>query len=69
MGEAPLYCTKSRPVPGKGGCAMTANAFTKDIKQYLDAGMNDHVTKPIDFGAPASFIAKYLRTRYFWCGS
>lgn len=29
--------------------AMTANAFSEDIKASLDAGMNAHVSKPIDF--------------------
>ena len=28
--------------------AMTANAFAEDIQQCLDAGMNAHVSKPID---------------------
>ena len=28
--------------------AMTANAFSEDVKEALDAGMNRHVAKPID---------------------
>lgn len=28
--------------------AMTANAFAEDVKAALDAGMNEHVSKPID---------------------
>ena len=28
--------------------AMTANAFAEDRKESLDAGMNEHLTKPID---------------------
>jgi len=28
--------------------AMTADAFEEDIRECLEAGMNDHVTKPID---------------------
>ncbi len=29
--------------------AMTANAFKEDVQAALDAGMNSHVAKPIDF--------------------
>ena len=28
--------------------AMTANAFAEDIKEALDAGMDQHVSKPVD---------------------
>ena len=28
--------------------AMTANAFAEDVQAALDAGMNAHVSKPID---------------------
>ena len=28
--------------------AMTANAFLEDVKLPLDAGMNGHLSKPID---------------------
>ena len=28
--------------------AMTANAFAEDVQSAIDAGMNDHVSKPID---------------------
>ena len=35
--------------------AMTANAFEEDRKKTLDAGMNDHIAKPIDL--PKLFMA------------
>ena len=28
--------------------AMTANAFEEDVKKSLEAGMNGHLSKPID---------------------
>ncbi len=30
--------------------AMTANAFTEDIQRSKNAGMNEHITKPLDIG-------------------
>jgi PAS domain S-box-containing protein len=43
--------------------AMTANVFREDIEKCLDAGMNDHLGKPLDFDAVRRCLRKYLRPR------
>ena len=40
--------------------AMTANAFTEDKQAALDAGMNDHIAKPINMNILVPTIQKYL---------
>ena len=40
--------------------AMTANAFSEDKQAALDAGMNDHVAKPINRSILVPTIQKYL---------
>ncbi|NKC19023.1 MULTISPECIES: response regulator [Pseudoalteromonas] len=39
--------------------AMTANAMEEDIQTCIDAGMNDHVAKPIDVEQLVNSILKY----------
>ena len=49
--------------PQKAGIpiiAMTANAFSEDKQAALDAGMNDHVAKPINMNVLVPTIRKYL---------
>ncbi|MDR1421070.1 MAG: response regulator [Treponema sp.] len=40
--------------------AMTANVFREDIEKCLEAGMNDHVGKPLDTGEIVSKLEKFL---------
>ena len=40
--------------------AMTANAFADDIRRCKDAGMNEHLSKPLD-------SEKLFRTIYRYC--
>ena len=41
--------------------AMTANAFREDVTRSLDAGMNEHLPKPLDAPKLILLIRKYLR--------
>lgn len=40
--------------------AITANAMAHDRQKVLDVGMNDYVTKPIDFDEVLSTMAKWI---------
>ena len=42
--------------------AMTANVFDEDVKTSLEAGMNAHLTKPIEPERLYETLAKYFRT-------
>ena len=40
--------------------AMTANVFREDVVQCLEAGMNEHIGKPIDFDDLFEMLNKYF---------
>ncbi|MCL2756869.1 MAG: response regulator, partial [Coriobacteriia bacterium] len=40
--------------------AMTANVFREDVEKCLEAGMNSHVGKPIDFDEVISQLQRYI---------
>lgn len=40
--------------------AMTANAFREDIQKSLDAGMNEHISKPVDIETILMAINKFI---------
>lgn len=40
--------------------AMTANAFVEDVEAAKSAGMNEHLSKPLDFEKLAAVLNKYL---------
>jgi PAS domain S-box-containing protein len=40
--------------------AMTANAFREDIERCLQAGMNGHLSKPLDYNSVMDTLRKYL---------
>lgn len=41
--------------------AMTANAFAEDVQEALDAGMNEHVAKPVDMQVLCETLRKVLK--------
>ena len=40
--------------------AMTANVFREDVERCLEAGMDDHLGKPLDFEEVMGILKKYL---------
>ena len=45
--------------------AMTANAFSEDAKAARDAGMNDHLPKPIDINVVKATLCKHCKKQGF----
>jgi CheY-like chemotaxis protein len=40
--------------------AMTANVFREDVENCVNAGMNDHLGKPLDLKEVLAVLKKYL---------
>ncbi len=40
--------------------AMTANAFLDDVQRILNAGMNEHIAKPLNFDKLTEILSRYL---------
>ena len=40
--------------------ALTANAMKGDEEEYLDAGMNDYLTKPVDSAALVRVLQRWM---------
>lgn len=52
---------KRDDIPDMPIIAMTANAFSEDVKQAIKAGMNYHLSKPIDIMALMGILSRYLQ--------
>ena len=52
-----LDCEKAGTIPI---IAMTANAFTEDREKSRAAGMNAHLSKPVDVGKLIQTILEYI---------
>ncbi|MDR2124918.1 MAG: response regulator [Desulfovibrio sp.] len=52
-----LQTARAREIPI---VALTANAFREDIERCLQAGMNEHLGKPLDYNVVTAVLRKYL---------
>jgi CheY-like chemotaxis protein len=44
--------------------AMTANVFKEDVERCIEAGMNGHIGKPLNFDEVIAVLTKYLGISY-----
>jgi len=54
-----LDSAKARDIPI---VAMTANVFKEDVERCIEAGMNDHIAKPLDYDELLTKLKKYLKS-------
>lgn len=54
--ELNIPCARQIPI-----IAMTANAFKEDVENCINAGMNDHIAKPLDTKLFFEVLRKYLK--------
>ncbi len=52
-----MTCTNAKTIPI---VAMTANVFKEDVERCLNAGMNNHVAKPIDINDLMDVLREHL---------
>ena len=43
--------------------ALSADAFVEDVRQSKESGMNEHISKPVDFEALWKLIRKAVRAK------
>lgn len=48
--------------------AMTANAMEGDREKCLNVGMDDYISKPINFEVMLNMIKEYTKTKHSWAG-
>jgi CheY-like chemotaxis protein len=58
--ESKMEPDTRKPIPI---VAMTANVFKEDIDNCLDAGMNDHVGKPLDYNEVIDVLTRFLSSK------
>lgn len=58
----PLVFAGLRHYCGNGILAMTANAFLEDMQKSKEAGMDEHLSKPVDISALEQVVKRFRVT-------
>lgn len=58
-----LFAWEKRRLGDDSGCflSLMANAFDEDAKKCIEAGMNAHLTKPIEIDHVIEVLGQYCR--------